>query len=900
MARTPEAPLADQTLSAFLEWIAATYASRPALLYKPSLKTQVWTYRDLQHKAYRVAHWLQEQGVGRGDRVVIWGQNSPWWVACFFGILRNGSVVVPLDARSSADFVERVIAQSEPRLAIASSSMARTWSYDVPVSVIEELDSFLPDGGPESLPEVSPDDLAEIIFTSGTTGAPKGVMLTHGNIRSNVEAVNQVFPAGPQFRPLSILPLSHLLEQTCGLLLALRGGTAIAYATALQPAAIQRDMAQYRVTTMVLVPRILSMFMESIERGVRKAGKEDTWRRACRIAEHLPMPERRILFRNVLQRFGGRLTFLVTGGAPLEPELEHKWELLGIAILQGYGSTETSPIITATALDDRKPRSVGKRLPGTQLRLTDDGEILVKGPNVMQGYWKNPEATAAVLEDGWYHTGDLGELDAEGRLYLKGRKKNMIVLANGLNVYPEDVEEALGRSPGAVEAVVMAVPSSFGPQIHAVLLCSAQGADPVAIVREANERLAPHQQVRTYEVWPEPDFPRTHTAKVKRADVAKFVLAEQRGEKVAVPAPTLQTSKKPPLVQILAEVVGRPAGELTAGTRLEQIGLDAARRIRLGRAVEDRLGKFVDDARIGAETTVGELESLLSSENPSGEHLYPLWPFSHRIQQSRSLLQAPLFAAQERIVRPRIVGRDHLRGMALPAIFVMEYRSVLAAPLALAAMPARIRRRVGISTTWKTERKNRWIGSAVAFSFNSFRYSQSGSLHTSLVHASGLLDHRWSILFLLRGDPARHGRGSAITASIGLLAAEFGVPVVPMRIEGLHEDLPRLRLPRRGAVAVHFGKPITCGPGMSYLDVDTALEAEFRSLAEQAGSGWRVAGVGVAQDAPHATLTAPGVLSPPVAAGARPRERSAPVTRAPAANGERHASGPATAKEEVR
>lgn len=816
----------DQTLSSFLEWIATSYSSRPALLYKRSLKTEVWTYRDLRDRADRVAHWLQDQGVARGDRVVVWAPSSPWWVATFFGILRNGSVVVPLDFRSSSDFVDRIITQSEPRLAIASSSVAHDGSLDVPVFAMEDLHRLVPDGGPDVLPDVLPDDLAEIIFTSGTTGAPKGVMLSHRNIRSNIEAVNQVVPSGPKFKPLSILPLSHVLEQTAGILLPLRGGTSIAFATALQPAAIQRDMAEYRVTTMVLVPRILSLFMDAIERSVKRQGKERAWNLTCRISEHLPRRARRILFRTVIQSFGGRLDFLVTGGAPLEPELEHKWELMGIAILQGYGSTETSPIITATGLADRKPRSVGKALPGVELTLAEDGEVRVRGPNVMQGYWKNPEATAEALAGGYYNTGDLGELDAEGRLYLKGRKKNMIVLANGMNVFPQDVEEALARVPGVIEAVVMAVPSEYGPQVHAVLLCEPRAPDPVAIVSQANAGLAPHQQIRSYETWPESDFPRTLTAKIKRPEVATYVLAQQRGERVAVPQQALPSASKPRLIEVLADVLGKPADELTPETKLEELGLDAVRRIQLGRAVEDRLGKFIDDSRIGPKTTVGDLEPLLSSENR--EHLQPLWPFSHRIRLVRSLMQMPIFGAIGILNRPRILGQEHLEDLALPAIFVMSYDTVLDAPFALDALPGRIRQRLGISTTWKTDHTSRWIGALVALFFNSFRYSPSGSPHATLVHAAGLLNHRWSILFLVRGrSGAIPGIGSpagSINRGISLLAAEFCVPVVPIHITGLERHTPLLRIPYRDSVTVRFGTPIMGTPETRYRDVEAALD----------------------------------------------------------------------------
>ena len=813
----------DRTLSAFLDWIATTYSSRPCLLYKPHLKTEIWTYRDLHDHADRVAHWLQTQGMEKGDRIVVWAPNSPWWVATLFGILRNGSIAVPLDFRSSSDFVDRVITQSEPRLAVVAASLAKSWTFDVPVFAVEDLQQIVPENGPASLPEILPDDLAEIIFTSGTTGAPKGVMLSHWNLRSSVEAINQVFPSSGKFKPLSILPLSHLLEQTVGLMLPLRGGASIAYATALQPAAILRDMAEYRVTTMVLVPRILSMFMDAIERRVKREGRERTWDLMCKVSERLPMRARRVLFRSVIQSFGGRLEFLVAGGAPLEPELEHKWELMGIPILQGYGATEASPIISGTSLDDRRPRSVGKVLPGSELDLAPDGEIRVKGPNVMQGYWKNPDATAEALAGGYYNTGDLGELDAEGRLYLKGRKKNMIVLANGLNVFPEDVEEVLGRISGVAEAVVMAVPSSYGPQIHAVLLCRSRDVDAGAVVRQANADLAPHQQIRSYEIWSEPDFPRTHTAKIKRPEVAKYVLAEKRGERVPEPQPTLQSSRKPTVLQVLADVVGKPAGELSPETTLEELDLGPVRLLQLGRAVEDRLGKFLDDAEIGPDTTAGDLETLVSSENH--EHMYPLWPFSHRIRFVRSLIQKPIFMAIDIINRPRVLGREHLKGLRLPAIFVLRYESYLDAPFALSALPPPMRRRVGISTAWKAGQENRLVEMNVAFFFNSFRYSPSGSLHATLVHASGLLDHGWSILFLLRGDTLLDGHTGSVNRGIRLLAAEFGVPVVPMRITGLDRHMPLLPIPRRDTVVVEFGEPVLSFQAMDDRDVAGAAAA---------------------------------------------------------------------------
>jgi long-chain acyl-CoA synthetase len=801
MQAAPEGALSNQSLPAFLDWTAETYGWRPALLYKPALKTEVTTYAELREWADHVAYRLIDRGIRPGDRVVLWGSNSPDWVAAFFGILKAGAIVVPLDVRSSPEFVARVLEQSEPSLAIVSSSLAGGWSHSTPACSIEELTDSSQTAHLISLPEVSAGDLAEIIFTSGTTGTPKGVMLSHRNIRSNVEASNEIMPSGPRYRPLSILPLSHLLEQTCGLMLALRGGTSIAYATAIQPAAILRDMQEYRVTTMVLVPRVLSLFMSSIERGVQKQGKQRMWDVLMRVSARLPRRVRRILFRSVIRSFGGRIDFFVVGGAPLDPLLERKWELMGIPILQGYGSTETSPIITASSVEKRTPRSVGRAVPGVRIRVAGDGEILIQGPNVMLGYWRNPEATASAIEDGWYHTGDLGQVDSAGRLFLKGRKKNMIVLANGLNVYPEDVEDALAAVPGVIEAVVVPVPSSFGPEVHAVLLCEKDAPPAETIVGQANERLAPHQRIRSWSTWPYPDFPRTHTAKIKRQDVMDFATSARNTVGREAPAETsgdstVRGGSGPQLRKAVAAIGQISEADLAPETTMAEIGLSGARLLRLGRAVEDRIGKHLDASKVGPETTLAELETLLLAENPAGEHPYPLWPFSHRIRSVRTALQWPVLAAIELVAKPQVLGAAELEGVG-PAVYVVSYDSLLDAPFVLASLPGPIRSRIGLSASWKNNRRSSTVQMLVALIFNSFRYSEAGSPHATLAHAAGLLNHGWSVLFLLRGSKGE------VPGDIALLAQEFHAPVVPISISGL----PSKKLvPRAGEVTVRFGR----------------------------------------------------------------------------------------------
>lgn len=270
---------------------------------------------------------------------------------------------------------------------------------------------------------------------------------------------------------------------------------------------------------MVIVPQALQLFLNGIERQVRLLKKEQQWETLHRIAAHLPFRLRPLLFQQVHKRFGGHFHFFVSGGAYLPPRLQERWETMGFRVMQGYGATECGPVVSVTPYHEHIFNSIGKPLPGEEVRIAEDGELLVKGPNVALGYWKNPEATAAAFQDGWYHTGDLGFMDEKGNLYLKGRKKNLIVLANGLNVYPEDIENMLLTDPAVKDAVVIGLmEGDQGPIVHAVLLMS-DPSKAKAVIQQANKQLAPHQHVRGFTIWPEDDFPRTHSLKVKRPEV---------------------------------------------------------------------------------------------------------------------------------------------------------------------------------------------------------------------------------------------------------------------------------------------------------------------------------------------------------------------------------------------
>jgi len=507
-----------QTINALFATAVARFSERAALIEPvESAEMSVLSYRALQERAHGFAGYLQQQKFAQGERIIIWSASCSDWMVAYLGALLLGIVVVPLDVNTKEDFLERIAAVTDAKLLITTRKQfdglkqSKLPFVDIDALPQEPLAA-------DNLPTVQPDDLAELVFTSGTTGQPKGVMLSHANITSNAIAALAVVRITAADKMLSILPLSHMFELTIEIALLHSGGGCV-YARSLVPDTLLRLLATQHITCMVLVPQALQLFLNGIEREVRRQNREQAFQMLQRVAGYLPFSWRRVLFSSVHKRFGGHFHFFVSGGAYLPPKVARQWELMGFRVLQGYGATECSPVITVTPFNQHLYESVGKAIPGVAVRIADDHEILVHGPNVALGYWQSPEATAASFKDGWYYTGDLGELDARGNLFLRGRKKNLIVLANGLNVYPEDVENVLHTFPQIKDAVVLGLmEDGGGPQVHAILLMD-DPAEAKTVIQQANKRLAPQQQVRGFTIWSDGDFPRTHTLKVKRQDV---------------------------------------------------------------------------------------------------------------------------------------------------------------------------------------------------------------------------------------------------------------------------------------------------------------------------------------------------------------------------------------------
>ncbi len=823
----------SETLVQLLREAADRFEARPALLFRPGIRYQTWSYRQLWEESGRVASLLQQRGLNKGDRALLWGPNCPQWVLAFFGCVRAGVIVVPLDMQSPQDFVARVTDKTQPALAFVSRITPEHDGLQLPKVYFEELGDLIRDLPPPLDVEATGADLAEIMFTSGTTGNPKGVMITHANLISNLEAADQYIPSKPSYRLISILPLSHMFEQMASLLMTLRGGGNIAYPTSRQPTVLFRAMRERKVTTMLLVPQALDLFMKGIEREVRRQGKERVWRIMMRIARYAPIPLRRLLFRSVHKQFGGSLRFIVSGGAALDPELGEKWSMLGIKIIQAYGTTEASPAISAHTLAKPRFDSVGQPLPGVEVVISEEGEVLLKGPNITPGYWEDPENTTAVFEDGWYKTGDQGYLDQQGYLHLQGRKKDMIVLPSGQNVFPDDIEAILRKHTGVRDAVVVGLPRGSGIEVHAALLLEDPQVAP-EVVSWANHQLAEHQQIRGSTVWPEEDFPRTHTLKVKKV----LVIDQLQGIASAAPAAKQSSANGRAagargLEHLVAEVGDVPLDEVAPEKVLgADLSLDSLGRMDLLSAIEVELGVYLDESLVSAGTTVAQLREMVEKGSGVTAPSFPQWGMRLWCRILRGALQrALIFPMLVATYRLRVRGRENLQALQGPVLFTANHCLHLDNGLIIKAIPSHRRRRLAIAAAADLFQKPTWaifnplLGNAFPFSRG------EGNVRASLDNLGKILDKGWSVLIYPEGKLTIGGPTQPFRSGAGLIVMEGGVPVVPLRLQIHSFGSPKL-LPflRRGNIEIRFGKPLTFPAGTSYQEATQAIEEAVTAL----------------------------------------------------------------------
>lgn len=836
------------TLVDLLRDAAARYGNRPAVSAHVGLRDRSWSYRQLWDASGAIAGYLRtDLGLTPGTALGVWAPNSPHLVATLFGAMRARLTVVPIDPTATVEFVAKVVAATRAPVLVCGAR-APGLEYGGRIVAIDDLPLEAGEAAFGDAPLAS--DVAEVVFTSGTTGAPKGVVLTHRNIVTNVQSALALVPTRP-LRLVSILPLSHMMEQTVGLYGPLVLGSSIHYPASRRASVLRKAMQRNAANALVLVPQALELMLDGIEREVRRRGASTAWDRAHRLAGHLPMCLRRRLFREVLAALGGRLRFVICGGAHLRAELAATWERMGVRVMEGYGATECSPIVAANSYWERAPGTVGHPIRGVEVSLSNDDEILVAGPSVSQGYWEDPTATGRAFDTtGRYRTGDLGAWDDRGRLRITGRLTDRIVLPSGLNVYPIDIEDELRKEPEIADCVVVPRRGPDGePRLHAVIIPTAPEPDPITshndaveAVKRAGARLAPHQHVTGCTVWTAGDFPRTNLNKVKRYEVMEALAAASDARIVDTDrAPRLEEDST--LRRVCAAVAHlrsldptaiNPESDLTV-----DLGLDSLCRVELAMVLEEEFGVDIEDGDIAAVESVAELCGLIERGDETPAPAVGTWPRRWWVQILRDVVQhLVLFPLHALVARPFVVtGRDHLGDVEGPVLIVSNHSSHLDTPSILRALPHRLRVKTAVAAAADYFYSSRWRSSLATLALGTFPFSREGMVRASLERCGELVDGGSTIVIYPEGTRSITGTMAPFRSGIGLLAEQLGVPVVPVGIAGTHALWPKgAKQPRRGPVHVHIGNPMDIPPDADRDELMILLEQSVSSLVKMGES----------------------------------------------------------------
>jgi long-chain acyl-CoA synthetase len=849
-----------RTLLDFFADVTSDTAAKNAqfLAYDDGYRTWTWSYGELAAAAHRFAARLRDERISAGQAIAIWSENRPEWIAALWGALLEGVVIVPIDYRASPDFLVKVTGIVDAKAIMVGDAVDIGELGDArPIWKLVEIFRLKPEATRASASdsrgfrlqaEVSPTTTAEIIFTSGATAEPKGVVLTHKNILANIVPIEREMAkykkyARP-FRPirfLNLLPLSHMFGQAMATFVPPMLPGLVVFTRSYSPDDIVRQIRERRISVLVCVPKILEVLRDYVIRVAPEA--------ATAPPAGMHWARRWWHYRRIHRMFGFKFWAMVVGAAPLDPEVEAFWGRLGFLVVQGYGLTETAPIVTLNHPLHAKRGAVGKPIAGVEIKIAEDGEILVRGENVTTGYYNAPEATRDAFQDGWFHTGDIGELDADGRLLIKGRKKEMIVTPEGLNVFPEDVEHALNDQPGVLDSAVVGapVPGSHAERVQAVLVL-APGVDPDAVVRGANTTLGDHQKIRAAAVWPGTELPRTEgTKKLKRRELRAWLLGRDLPAEGALPAGAERgKAGGHSIAAILARFA--PGRTIEPSTTIDELGLSSLERVELMMALEEAFQVTVDEGAFTAAVTVADLEALVkpidwghTSLRTGSDHVhaevtaagtadtreieFPSWNRSLPIRAIRRVSLPTWILPLGRIFASMTVtGLEHLEKIDGPVIFAANHQSHFDGPVILDALPPRWRYRVAPAMmkeffnphffpekysrkAWFTNSLNYYLSAAF---FNAFPLTQGGpGTRQTLRYMGELVGNGYSILIFPEGRRTEHGEIARFLPGIGMIAARLGVPVVPVRLEGLDRVLPRhARFPSRAAARCAFGAPM--------------------------------------------------------------------------------------------
>jgi len=774
----------------------ARHGKQTAIVAPRGVRQRRTTYEELASLSRRFAAELDVRHITKGDRVILWGNNGAEWVAAFFGCVLRGVLPVPVDAGSLPEFVRRVQTEVKPKLIVTEIERLPVFSGTESVLTLDVLGQTITAqfaGGEPSLRETDP---VQIIFTSGTTGEPKGVVHTHKNVLASlrpIEAEMQKYLKYERiFHPLRFLhtlPLSHVFGQFMGLWIPPLLAAEIHYETRLVAGDLIERIRRRNISALVSVPRILDLMQAEV------LSRFPDLRQRLEASRGMKAWQRWWHFRDVHRLFGLKYWAFICGGAALPPAAEAFWNSLGFVVIQGYGMTETTALVSLNHPFRSVAGTIGQVLPGREVQLSDEGEVLVRGDTISNATWQGGHLTQSNSE--WLATGDLASRDEKGNLHFRGRKKDVIVTSSGLNIHPEDLEGALQRQPGIKTAAVVEVATEYGPEPLAVLVMQ-PGGDVNEAVSRANAQLAEFQQIRRSVVWPEPDLPRTSTGKVLRREVVRRV----------------------------------ESGEFST-TSDGSLNLDSLGRVELQARLEQQYGVALDDTALQHVQTTKDIQTVLQSQVTARpeQHIYPRWPWSRAMQAVRSIfIEFVAMPLVRFLARP--VVQNHVKTWpTAPVLIVANHVTSYDVPFVLYALPPRIRKRVAVAMSgemildWRRARnQSNWLLNLVApiqyilvtALFNIFPLPQYSGFRRSFTHAGEAIDQGYSVLVFPEGKRSPDGSLLPFKSGAGLLWKELGVSALPVYLHGLGRiKVEDQRWFRSGSIVVSAGEPLQLTAGTS-------------------------------------------------------------------------------------
>lgn len=815
------------------------------------------SYADLATLADRFAAELIRRQISAGERVLLWGPNGLEWVGAFFGCIIRGVISVPLDAAGSLDFARRIIAETNPQLLVGDAALLKQLDTPIPKIAFEDFAFTLP-AYDKPIPiesSITPDKAIEILFTSGTTGEPKGVVHTHRNVLASLAPIEQEIQKYLRYewlvhplRFLHTLPLSHVFGQFMGLWIPPLLGAEVHFESRLQAQRLVETAKRERISVLAAVPRVISLLRDFLNAEYPELPPR------IEAARGEAMRSRWWRFRKIHRLFGYKFWALVCGGASLPQDLEIFWNTLGFALVQGYGMTETAALISLNHPFKVGKGTIGKVLPGRDVEIRDDGEILVRGDMVSTATWR--DGVMQKSDSPWLATGDLAHRDEEGQLHFLGRKGQVIVTPAGLNVHPEDVEEALNKQPGVEASAVVPILTTDGTEPAAILLFRGPQEGAERAVIGANERLADFQRVRQWRIWPELDLPRTSTGKIQRRKLVEWINAEAAKDQA------FDAGSDALLALILSITKAHPERTGDDARLQEDLQLDSLGRVQLQAALEQKLALTLGDEMIEHASTVGELRRVLGMD--AGSHgarsaesatslatntrrdIYPRWTWNWAVQAIRAAFLECVMQPLVWLLTAPSVQRESSLNFEKPLLLIANHISTYDVPLVLYALPGRMRRHVApamaadILDDFRKMRNQEsriknilgplsWL--LVTALFNVFPLPRSAGFRRSFQHAGEALDRGYHVLVFPEGRMSDEGVLQPFRQGIGLLVSESKTAVLPIAMAGLGAmKTRRERWFRSGQLKIKVGSPVEFDPGTEPGKITVALHAEMVRL----------------------------------------------------------------------